>query len=65
MTKPEFIDQYVVTFFATWAANRYDHACSCGQHETLEKPPVEDAIYLAEAVWEHYTGQIRHSIKES
>ena len=52
MTKQEFIEQYKVTFLATWAAKNYEDYCMRGIQEQLETPPVEDAQFLAEAAWE-------------
>lgn len=45
---------FISTFLATWCANEYEDSCMTGQHRRLEKPPVEDAEYLAEKAWEHY-----------
>jgi len=44
-----FIEQFATTFLATWCANNYSDACARGEQQRLEHPPVEDAIFLAEA----------------
>lgn len=49
-----FKSQYVANFVATWTANNYDDACMMGQHERLNRPPIEDALFLANAAWAHY-----------
>lgn len=54
LTQQQFIDQFIVHFLATWCANEYDDACMNGEHERLNKPPVEDAKFLAEKAWKHY-----------
>jgi len=51
MDQDQFIEQYVTTFLATWTAKEYDSACANGQQKRLQKPPVEDAIYLARHAW--------------
>ncbi len=53
MNKETFIEQYVVTFIATWTANEYSMACATGNHKRLQEPPVEDAYFLAEKVWDY------------
>jgi hypothetical protein len=53
MSKQAFIDHYVCTFLATYAATHYDGACSMGQYERLEKHyALTDAQYLANKAWE-------------
>ncbi len=51
MKKEEFMKMFVVQFLASWAAKNYDEYCSLGIQEQLEKPPVEDAVFLAEKAW--------------
>jgi len=51
MEKQEFIDNYIVTFLATWTANNYQSACSSGELYRLNSPPVEDANFLADKAW--------------
>jgi hypothetical protein len=53
MSREQFIEQYVITFLATWTANNYSEACMSGNHQRLREPPVEDAYFLAEKAWEH------------
>jgi len=52
MHRDEFIRRYVIQFCASYVANNYDQNCREGLHEQSRKPPVEDAIHLAEAAWE-------------
>ena len=52
MSKGEWIEHFVVTFLATWAATEYNDACSHGQQERLSNPPVEDAYFLAGKAFE-------------
>lgn len=54
LTQEQFIDNFVVTFLATWCANEYNDSCMNGQQERLNRPPVEDARFLAQKAWEHY-----------
>ena len=50
-----FIEVFVPTFLATWAANRYADACARGTHDELvEGLPVEDAEELAKSAWIEY-----------
>jgi hypothetical protein len=51
ISEGQFKSQFTMTFLATWAATQYDHACASGQQERLETPPVEDAVFLADAAW--------------
>lgn len=48
----KFKDQFIVTFLSTWVANNYDDACIHSKHEMLNRPPVEDAEFLADKAWE-------------
>ena len=54
MNEKEFKRHFTATFLATWVANNYDDACMRGQHSRLEHPPVDDALFLADAAWEEY-----------
>lgn len=54
MNESQFKDNYIATFLATWTATNYEEFCMQGWHERLEKPPVEDAMYLADKAWEEY-----------
>ena len=49
-----FKRHFAVNFLAAWAAENYDACCMMDKHETLKKPPVEDAQYLAECAWSHW-----------
>lgn len=51
MTQAEFRSQFICQFLATWCATHYDEFCLYGKQESLERPPVEDAEFLAEAAW--------------
>lgn len=58
---PEFRAQFITTFLATWTANNYADACARGEHKRLEKPPCEDAAFLAEKAWKEleWTGVLK------
>ena len=42
------------TFIGAWLANNYSDACSMGQHDRLNEPPIEDAEFLAEQAILHW-----------
>ena len=50
----EFKERFVAAFLATWCANHYEDFCGRLMHERLERPPVEDAEFLAGTAWETY-----------
>lgn len=52
--KRDFKRQFVVQFLACYCASNFRDMCSSGRQSTLEKPPVEDAEFLAEAAWRHW-----------
>ena len=52
MNRMTFINHFVATFCATWAAQHYDEYCARGQQDQLENPPIEDAECLAIAAWD-------------
>lgn len=52
MFKRDFVEQFVIHWLATWSANNYEDCCLKDNHDKLESPPLEDAIYLAEKTWE-------------
>jgi len=52
LKEKKFKEQFKVTFLATWAATNFNDYCMNGMQESLENPPVEDAIYLADKAWE-------------
>jgi hypothetical protein len=47
-SEQEFIDRYVTTFLATYAAVTYDENCQRGKPA---QHPVEDAFFLAREAW--------------
>lgn len=49
MNKKQFIKNFVTTFLATHAANKYETACMHGEEITY---PIEDAEYEAVCAWE-------------
>lgn len=53
MDEATFKATFIATFLATWCVANYDDACMRGEQERLNKPPVEDAKYLAARAWEH------------
>lgn len=57
MTEKEFKDAYIVTFLASWTAAHYTDYCLLGWQDRLNRPPVEDAIDLANSAWELYQTQ--------
>lgn len=52
MKKEEFIKLYIINFISSYTAKNYDSYCSQGRHQDLNKPPLEDARFLAEKAWE-------------
>lgn len=52
MDEKTFKTQFIATFLASYAASRYQDCCSRGDHSTILNPPVEDAMFLADAAWE-------------
>jgi hypothetical protein len=48
--KEKFIQAYIVTFLASYAAVTYQHNCSTGWVGSIQ--PVDDARCLAEEAWE-------------
>lgn len=51
--KSLFIKSFSTHFMANWAALNYSDFCTRGLHKELGKPPVEDAMFLAEQAWDH------------
>jgi hypothetical protein len=49
--KNKFIENYVAVFLATFAANRYCEHFGTAKDWTT-KPPVNDAVTLAENAWD-------------
>ena len=61
-TRKEFIDDFVVVFCATWAANNQGDYCARGRQEEMEKFPVmEDAIFLADQAYMVYSKAYENS----
>lgn len=52
--KRDFKRQFVVQFLACYCASNFRDMCSSGRQSVLEKPPVEDAEFLAETAWRHW-----------
>jgi hypothetical protein len=46
-----FIDRFVATFLASYAAQNYVDWCSLNQHDRFRNQPVEDAVDIAEMAW--------------
>jgi len=51
MDEKTFKAQFIATFLASWCAAHYDEYCMRDMHGQLEKPPVEDAAFLAGTAW--------------
>lgn len=51
MNEKTFKENYISTFLASWAAQNYEDYCILGKQEDLKKPPIEDAVYLADCAW--------------
>ena len=51
--KDRFIKQYIVSFMASYTADKYEEMCVNDNHKALRQPPVEDAHHLAEEAWGH------------
>lgn len=58
LSQDEFCKQFVAVFCGAWCANHYDDACINSEHEELENPPIDDAIYLADTAWTAYIENI-------
>ena len=54
MDKQTFVNNYISTFLATWTANHYEEYIMNNKHGDLGKPPVEDAMFLANEAWDKY-----------
>jgi hypothetical protein len=52
MIEDRFKEQFIASFLGSWTAKHYEECCALGQHERLNRPPVEDAVYLSCAAWE-------------
>jgi hypothetical protein len=49
-----FKRQFVVQFLAAWTASNFNGYCARGMQESLCRPPVEDAVFLANAAWKQW-----------
>lgn len=49
MDKETFLNQYIVTFLASYAAEQYDFNCAHGRWHDHN---VEDAMFLAGEAWD-------------
>jgi hypothetical protein len=54
LKKDEFCKQFIAAFCGAWCAKNYEDFCMRGIQERLEKPPIEDAVYLADTAWIRY-----------
>lgn len=54
-----FTMDFASTFCATWCANNWEQFCMEDRHDELKNPPVDEAIYLAEEVWNKYVEEMR------
>ncbi len=53
MTKNDFLVSFVTQFLASYAATHYDDCCIRGDWAKIsDKAPVDDALTLAEDIWE-------------
>lgn len=51
LSRDAFIAHYVAAWLASYTATHHVDYCQRGLHAELERPPVEDAVYLAETAW--------------
>jgi len=51
MIEQEFKQNFLASFMATWCANHYTEYCMAGKHKELANPAMEDAVELANDVW--------------
>lgn len=54
MSRHEFVRAFVASFCASWCANNYNEFCTNGQQEKLSNPPLEDAVFMAEAAYDKW-----------
>jgi hypothetical protein len=52
MDETVFKTNFVAAFLAAKAAQEYDAACANGEQDRLSRQPVEDAIFLADEIWD-------------
>ncbi len=53
LSRDAFIAHYAAAWLAAMSVHVYDDCCSRGDHSRQDKPPVEDAVFCAEAAWDH------------
>lgn len=58
LDQDKFCEQFVAVFCASWCAKHYEDVCINNEQERLEKPPIEDAVYLADCAWTEYVNVI-------
>lgn len=58
LDEQRFKEQFIASFLASWCAVNYTEYCVQGAQKLLGKPPVEDAIHLADEAWKHYYGVV-------
>ena len=58
MNEKSFERAVAAAFLGTWLANNYQDACNRGEHERLNRPPVEDAAFLAGKALEEWKKHI-------
>lgn len=51
MNKQDFVEAYVLNFCVAWQVKNYDEFCQRDMHDRLDNPPIEDAIYMGENLW--------------
>lgn len=46
-----FREQFIAAFLGAWCAKHYEDYCARDMHDSLRRPPVEDAAHLADEAW--------------
>lgn len=54
LNEQSFKTQFIASFLSNWCVNNFDNYCSRNKQHLLEKPPVEDAAFLAACAWNEY-----------
>tara|TARA_B100000700_G_scaffold138442_1_gene154485 strand:- start:1195 stop:1491 length:297 start_codon:yes stop_codon:yes gene_type:complete len=57
-TYKKFKNNFITKFLATWTAKNHEKYCMEGRQEELKKPPVEEAVFLADEAWKEYHSYI-------
>ena len=52
MDREIFLDNFVTQFLASYSNSVYMDCCQRGDHDRLYNPPIEDALFIGEEVWE-------------